>query len=312
MRKPAIAAKNQHSSRIKSHRPWVQRTGPPLSPASILLVAILVFVVALMALASSACTKQSAVGTQSDDFTVGPSPSLKVETLGGRIEVTAGSDNVISVRAEFRDVRRIDYSATQSGNEVVVTAEKIGKWWFPAGNTKADIYVTVPASTELTLETTDGTIEVRGTTAGGMLETTNGDIVLEDVKGDFDASTTNGSVDVDTIEGSALIKTSNGSVTVSEARGAFNLKTTNGTLAFSGELTPGGSSRLVTTNGNVEVELTGTLSISIEALTTNGEVKHPDVPILTTMAKTSHVVGTIGSGEASLYIETTNGDVIIE
>ena len=312
MRKPTIDIKNQDSTRSKSQKPWVQRTGPPLNPVSILLIATIVFVVAVMALASSACTKQSAVGTQSDDFTVGPSPSLKVETLAGRIEVTAGSDNVISVRAELRDIRRINYEAVQSGNEVIVTAEKVGKWWFPAGNTKADIYVTVPANTELRLETTDGAIEVRGTTAGGILQTSNGAIVLEDVKGDFDASTTNGAVDIDTIDGTALIKTSNGRVTVQEGRGAFSLKTTNGNVTFSGELTPGGSSRLVTTNGRIEIELTGTPSVSIDASTSNGEVKHPDVPILTTIAKTSHVVGTIGSGEASLYIETTNGDVIIE
>jgi Toastrack DUF4097 len=312
MSKPTIAPENQVSTRNTTQKPWVQRTGFPLSPVSILLIATLVFAAAVMALASTGCTTQSAVGTQSDDFNVGPSPSLKVETLGGRIEVTAGSDNVISVRAELRDIRRIDYEAVQSGNEVIVTAEKIGKWWFPAGNTKADIYVTVPANTKVTLETTDGAIEVRGTTAGGILETTNGAIVLENVKGDFDASTTNGAVDIDTIEGSALVKTSNGRVTVQNAKGAFNLKTTNGNVTFSGELTPGGSSRLVTTNGRIEVELAGAPSVSIDASTSNGEVKHPDVPILTTMAKTSHVVGTIGDGEADLYIETTNGDVIIE
>jgi hypothetical protein len=310
--KSTTAPANQERTRGKPQKPWVKRTGPPLNPVSILLIATMVFLVAVMALASFACTKQSAVGTQSDEFTVGPSPSLKVETLAGRIEVTAGSDNVISVRAELRDIRRINYEAVQSGNEVIVTAEKIGKWWFPAGNTKADIYVTVPANTELRLETTDGAIEIRGTMAGGILDTSNGAIVLRDVKGDFDASTTNGAVDIDTIDGTALIKTSNGRVTVQEARGAFNLKTTNGNVTFSGELTPGGSSRLVTTNGRIEVELTGTPSIKIDASTTNGEIKHPDVPILTTKAKTDHVVGTIGAGEAELYIQTTNGDVNIK
>ena len=68
----------------------------------------------------------------------------------------------------------------------------------------------------------------------------------------------------------------------------------------------------MTSNGSVEVELTGTLSLNIDASTSNGEVKHPDVAILTTKTETDHVIGTIGAGEAELYIETSNGDVIIK
>ena len=211
----------------------------------------------------------------------------------------------------MRDIRRIKYEAIQSGDEVIVTAEKTGKWWFPAGNTQADIYVTVPADTVLRLNTSNGKIEVQGTTRGGILHTSNGDIVLQDVKGDFEATTSNGAVEIDDIEGKASVKTSNGKVTLRDAKGEFNVRTSNGIVSFSGEMTPGGSNRLVTTNERVEVELTGTPSISLDASTSNGEVKHPDVAILTTKAKTDHVIGTIGAGEAELYIETTNGDVVI-
>jgi DUF4097 and DUF4098 domain-containing protein YvlB len=215
------------------------------------------------------------------------------------------------VRAELRDIRRIKYEAIQSGDEVIVTAEKTGTWWFPAGNTQANIYVTVPADTALRLKTSNGEIEVKGTTSGGILETSNGAIALEEVKGDFEATTSNGAIELDTIEGSASVKTSNGKVTLREAKGEFNAKTSNGDMSFSGEMTPGGSNRFVSTNGRIEVHLTGTLSVSIDASTTNGEVKHPDLSILTTTAKTNHVIGTIGSGEADLYIETSNGNITI-
>lgn len=297
--------------RQNNPKPWVQRTGPPVTFRSFLLVAGLLFLVAVLALASAGCTTQSAVDTRTDEFTVGASPSLKVETMGGRIEITAGSDNVVSVRAELRDIRRINYEAVQNGDDIIVTAEKTGRWWFPAGNTEAHVYVTVPANTCVNLKTSNGKIEVRGTNGGGILETSNGEIGLTEVKGDFDATTSNGAVDIDTIDGSALVKTSNGGITVREAKGSFNLKTSNGDVTFSGELMPGGSNRLVTSNGNIEVDLMGTPSLSVDASTSNGEVDHPDVPILTTTAKTDHVVGTIGAGEAELYIETSNGDVTI-
>jgi hypothetical protein len=312
MRKSTIVPSHEDGKRRSDQKPCVHRLGPPVSPISVLLVPILVLLIGAMALASSACTTQPAISSEEAQFTVGESATLKVTTLGGRITVEAGADNVVSVRAELRDIRRIKYEAIQSGDEVIVTAEKTGKWWFPAGNTEADIYVTVPANIALRLKTSDGAIEVQGTTGGGILQTSNGDMLLEEVKGDFEATTSNGAVEIDTIEGSAFVKTSKGKVTLREAKGAFNVKTSNGAVSFSGEMTPGGSNRLVTSNGSVEVEFTGTLSLNIDASTSNGEVEHPDVAILATKTETDHLVGIIGAGEADLYIETSNGDVTIQ
>jgi len=312
MRNSTIGSQNRAPRGKNDQKPWVHRIGPPLSPISILLIVTLLFLVAVIALASSACTTQSAVSTETDDFNVADPLTLKVTSLGGRIEVKAGSDNVVSVRAELRDIRRIKYEAIESGDEVIVTAENKGKWWFPAGNTQADIYVTVPANTALRLETSNGRIEVTGTTRGGILETSNGAIALEDVKGDFEATTSNGEVEINTIDGSAFIRTSNGEVSVQEAKGEFNIKTSNGSVSFSGEMTPGGSNRLVTSNDSIEIELTGTPGLNLDASTSNGEVKHPGVAILATKTDADHLIGTIGAGEAELYIETSNGDITIK
>lgn len=312
MRKSITSRQYQDDRGNKAHKPWVHRIGSPITPISVLLIVTLVFLAGVMALASSACTTQSAISTETDNFTVGDSLTLKVDTFGGRIEVNAGSDSVVTVRAELKDVRRIKYEAIQSGDEVIVTADKTGTWWFPGGNTQADIYVTVPTNTTLRLKTSNGEIEVKGTTRGGILETSNGSIVLEDVKGDFEAATSNGAVEIDTIDGSAFVRTSNGKVTVREAKGEFNIKSSNGQVSFSGELTPGGSNRLVTSNRSIDVELTGTPSVQIDASTSNGEVIHDDVAILATKTETDHLIGTIGAGGAELYVETSNGDVTIK
>jgi len=311
MRK-SITGRLHRDDRVKKdEKPWVHRVGPPLSPISILLIVTLVFLVGVTALASSACTTQSAVSTETDNFSVGDSLTLMVNTLGGQIQVNTGPDSVVTVRAELRDIRRINYEAIQSGDDIIVTAEKTGKWWFPAGNTRADIYVTVPANTALRLKTTDGKIDVQGTTSGGILQTSNGDVVLEQVKGDFEATTSNGKVEINTIEGSAFVRTSNGKVDVQEAKGEFDIKSSNGNVSFSGEMGPGGSNRLVTTNGNVDVELAGTPSVHLDASTSNGKVECT-LPITATKPDTHHLVGTIGAGEANLYIGTSNGNVTIK
>ena len=312
MRKSVIGPSHEGHKVGNDHKPWVHRTGRPLTPASILLIVALVFLVGVMALASSACTTSPATSTETDNFTVDDSATLIVRSLNGRIQVEAGSDNVVTVRAELKDIRRIKYEAIKNGDEVIVTAEKTGDWWFPAGNTKADIYVTVPAHTALKVKTSNGQIEVQGTTGGGTLDTSNGAIVLNDVRGAFDATTSNGAVEIDTIDGKASVRTSNGRVTLQQAKGEFTARTSNGAVSFSGEMTPGGSNRLVTSNGSVQVELTGTVSLNIDASTSNGEVKHPDVAILATKTDTDHVIGTIGTGQAELYVETSNGEVTIK
>jgi len=311
MRKSVIGPSHEGNKGRNDNKPWVHRTGPPLTPVSIFLIVALVFLVGVMALASSACTTSPATSTETDNFTVGESTTLVVRSLNGRIQVEAGSDNVVTVRAELKDIRRIKYEAIQNGDEVIVTAEKTGDWWFPAGNTKADIYVTIPAHTALKLKTSNGKIEVQGTTRGGTLETSNGAILLNDVKGDFDATTSNGAVEIDTIDGKASVTTSNGRVTLQQAKGEFNARTSNETVSFSGEMTPGGSNRLVTSNGSVQVELTGTPSVHLDASTSNEKVKCA-LPILATKTDTDHLVGTIGPGEAELFIETSNGDVTIK
>jgi hypothetical protein len=311
MRNSTIGPQNRDYGGKNDQKPWVHRIGPPLSPISILLIVTLLFLVGVMALASSACTTQSAVSTETDDFNVADPITLKVTSLNGRIEVKAGSDNVVSVRAELRDIRRIKYEAIQSGDQVIVTAENKGKWWFPGGNTQADIYVTVPADTALRLETSNGKIEIEGTTSGGTLKTSNGAIVLQNVKGDFEATTSNGVIEIDTFDGSAFLRTSNDKVTLQDAKGEFNVKTSNGIVSFSGELTPGGSNRLVTSNDYIKVELTGKPSVHVDASTSNEKVKC-ELPILATKTDTDHLVGTIGAGEAELYIETSNGDVTIK
>ena len=247
--------------------------------------------------------------TRDDSFTVGGSVRLVVDSENGSIEVVAGSDNDVHVQATLRGADRIEYEAMQDGDTITVTARRTRRVLFGFGS-GADFVVTVPANAEVDLETSNGRIELRGTTGAGSLRTSNGRIVLEDVVGDFVGATSNGSITIDSMEGSARIHTSNGRVDLREVIGEVDVETSNGRISFSGDMTPGGRNRLVTSNGNVNVELSGTPSISLDASTRNGDV-NSELPILVTVMKEKELSGTIGDGEADLYIRTSNGDVTI-
>ena len=271
---------------------------------------MLVFVVMVMAialLAASACTCDAGpTETRDDSFTVNGTATLVVNTENGKIEVNTGSDDVVRVQVTLRGVNRIDYEVSQDGNTITVTAEITG--WF--GNVGADITITAPANSDVELYTSNGVISLNGIVGTGTLRTSNGMISLENVKGDFDGTTSNGRIEVDTMEGTGYFRTSNGGVDLQGVTGEFDAQTSNGGISFSGNLTAGGSNRLVTSNGNVVVELLGTPSVSLDASTSNGDVTC-ELPITATVTGDEHLVGTIGDGEANLYIHTSNGNVAI-
>lgn len=307
MRKSTIDPSHEDSAR-NGPNPRVHRIGPRLNFTSILLLFTLLIISAL--LASSACTTLPAVQTYENDFTVGESASLVVDSAAGWIHVETAPGNQVHVEATVRDFTRMEYEATTNGNVVTVTAKRRGSI-LSGFQGRADILITVPAGTSLTLKTSDGDIIVTDTTGGGVLETSNGEIALGNVKGDFQGDTSNGDIEINTMEGSGLFRTSNGEVDIEGAKGEFNASTSNGAIVFSGEMIPGGSNRFTTSNGGITVELTGTPSINIDASTSNGKVTSA-LAILATETETTHLVGKIGAGEAALYIHTSNGNVIIQ
>ncbi len=269
-----------------------------------LIIASVVFLLFITAGCSIGPTE-----TREDSFSVIGQPRIIVKSENGNIEINAGSSNEVLIEATLRDAPRVKYEVSQTGDIITVDV-KVEKHWGFWGMGGADITVTAPAATNLELNTSNGLIEVHGISGSGSLETSNGRLVLDDVKGDFEGRTSNGRIEVEAMEGSVFLRTSNGPVKINAASGEFDVQTSNGSISFSGNMTAGGSNRLVTSNGNVDVELLGIPSVVLDAETSNGDVSS-ELPILATVTKKDRLVGEIGEGEADLYIRTSNGSVNI-
>jgi hypothetical protein len=244
-----------------------------------------------------------------DSFTVGMSPTVIVNSENGGIEINAGTDNEVRVEATLTDAPRVQYEISQDGDTITIDAKISKEWWF-FGSAAADIAITAPAGTYVDIDTSNGAVELHGMEGAGTLRTSNGKIVLKDVKGAYDGTTSNGAIEIGTMEGTCVISTSNGSVDLWDVKGEVEVESSNGEIWFSGEMTAGTRSRLVTSNGKVDVELFGMPSVSLDAKTSNGVVTC-ELVITATLTREDHLVGTIGAGEAELYIRTSNGDVTI-
>ena len=274
------------------------------------LLAIAAVAISIMLLATAGCTA-GPTETREDNFTVAGTPRLVVNSENGSIEVNAGSGNEVHVKATLRGTDRLKYEVKQDGDTITVSVQ-VNKPWFVIGQSPgADVAITAPASADVKLETSNGYIELHGIEVDGILRTSNGRLVLDNVSGDFEGRTSNGSIEVDNMEGMAVLSTSNGPVDIREVIGEFDVETSNGRISFIGNMTAGGSNRLVTSNGSVYVELKGTPSVSLDAKTSNGKVASK-LPILATVTKEDHLIGKIGEGDADLYIRTSNGDITIK
>ncbi len=274
----------------------------------------IVVIVAIPLLAVAACDDAGLddagpTETRDNTYTVDGNATLIVSSENGKIEVSTGADDEVRVQATLRGINAIDYEVGQDGNTITVQAE-VNKGFLP-DNVGVDITVTTPVNTDVELETSNGMISLDGIEGMGTLRTSNGKIVLENIKGDFEGRTSNGGIDVEAMEGTAVLKTSNGGLDLQEVTGEVDAETSNGGISYSGDMIAGGDNRLITSNGNVDVELLGTPSIELDASTSYGEVTC-QLPITATTTGDEHLIGTIGDGEADLYIRTSNGDINIK
>ncbi len=271
--------------RIKGYRLWD-------AARSRLLVSFTLGAVALFAIACSSGTTE----VSDESYRVGASSRLLVDSENGRVEVRSGAGGTIQVQATLRRPDRLDYQVSQEGDIVSVKAKsKDGFRLFDFGQSPgADIVITTPSNTTVDLRTSNGRIVIRGIQASGSLETSNGRVVMEDVDGVFDVSA------------------SNGAITVQGAKGTFDLETNNGSIEFSGEIVSGGTNSMRTSNGNITLTLEGEPSLDVDASTSNGTV-FSSFPITTTSTGDKNkLAGIIGTGEAKLNIDTSNGSIRIQ
>jgi putative adhesin len=238
------------------------------------LTVLILFVAIVVAIVACAPAFASETETHDDTFSVGATPKIVVSNDNGQIDVVTGNEGTVNVKATIRRPDDVEYSVVQEGDTVRVEAQVSSGWRFGV-DSGADITVTLPADTNVDLQTSNGGIEVVGLQNSGKLRTSNGMISLKDVKGEFEVNAMNGAID------------------------------------FRGEMTAGGMNQLTTFNGSVEVTLLGEPSVKLDATTSNGEITCK-LPIVAMESEVNRLVGVVGGGDAGLVIKTLNGSITVQ
>ena len=245
---------------------------------------------------------------------------LSMKNTNGNITVEGGEETTVTVRAvkkvrarseeearERLDAIRIVVSEEKPELSIVTDVSKLE----PKRNYSVNYDVRMPRGMSLTAQNANGNVAVSDLGATVEARTQNGNVRASRIQGEVKAKTTNGNVDVVEVEGSADAQTTNGNVSLEGVAGLASGSATNGNIR--GNVTkwePGYAAHLHTTNGNVTLRAPEDVSAAVTASVQNGSVQC-DLPVEASVKSRKKLEGTIGTGEGTIELKTTSGNVRI-
>jgi DUF4097 and DUF4098 domain-containing protein YvlB len=229
---------------------------------------------------------------------------VSVKTRNGTIEAVAWDDSSIDATFEKTatghdredaednlDKIRIHTDRNTASGVLTIDVE------FPnhvsGENYGCSVYLILPASLALELESSNGSITAIG------------------IENDLDFSTSNGAIKIEDTEGYAYLRTSNGKITVDNHHGELDSRTSNGKVDADIVLPIQGECILKTSNGPITLSIPDTTSARMEASTSNGRIEIEDLPVTISMMEKTEFGGQIGSGRGTIDLSTSNGNIVI-
>lgn len=320
------------------------------SVLSALAIAALICLQSLPALAA-------AEGSFQRTLQVTGSVNMDLTTGSGNVEVRTGSSSQVQVTGHIRasewfggdvesKIKRLEDNPPiqQSGNII-----RIGHIDDPElrHNISISYVVSVPAETELRVESGSGNQRVEGIRgplelsagSGGLkissigdrvhAETGSGDIEIESVQGNVHAKTGSGSIEAEGIAGGfeadtgsghiTLHQTAPGSVRVDTGSGGMELRGVHGSLdakAGSGTIeaegNPTGAWNLHTGSGTVQLKIPSNASFDLAAHTSSGSISVDQPHTVQGSIGRKEIRGKVGGGGVPVEVETGSGDIQIQ
>jgi len=232
-------------------------------------------------------------------YDVSATPELRLTTSDANVRVTAGAANKIEARLDTGDYKigsgGITVYEHQTGNAVTIEIHYPHmNWNFGWSHEhRVELEVSVPATTKLELQGSDGRVEITG------------------VKGPIVARTSDGSLDIEGVDGDLEARTSDGKMRVSGRFDHLDLQSSDGGItatALPGSKVVSGWS-LHASDGRVELRIPQDLNANVSLHTSDGHID-VDVPLSVSGRLGTHdIQGKLGGGGELLDIHTSDGSI---
>jgi hypothetical protein len=231
-----------------------------------------------------------------------PASALHVDTHNGSVEIVASPEyGDVAIKAKLTCGGTTQAEADQRLQQARVDASRDTSrtLWikpvFPGGRRGGDgasISVQLPQSGDVSVDTSNGSVEISGTTGQVVVDTSNGSVDLLHHDGPATIETSNGSVHALHTTGSLEIDTSNGRVLVESHGGALRIDTSNGAVVVTDQA---GETTIDTSNGSITLTLRPDATGPVVLDTSNSSI--------------SLTIGPAFAG--SMTVRTSNGSISI-
>lgn len=326
------------------------------SPKTFLLTLNAVAIAALICLQALPAAA-AAEGSFQRTLSVTGAVHMDLTTGSGDVRVRAGNSNQVQVSGHIRatewfagnveeKIKRLEANPPiqQSGNVI-----RIGHIDDPElrHNISISYEVTVPAETELRVETGSGSQTVEGirgpleaSAGSGELkvseigdrvhaETGSGDIEIDRIKGNVHAKTGSGSIRAEevaggfeadsgsghitlhqTAPGSVRVDTGSGGMDLRGVRGSLDAKAGSGTIEAEGN--PTGAWNVHTGSGTVQLKIPSDAAFDLAAHTSSGSISVEQPHTVQGSIGRKEIRGRVGGGGVPVEVETGSGDIQIQ
>ena len=205
-------------------------------------------------------------------FSANAIKNLKMNTSGGSLTVVGttdaeakievyvrsnnwnnGSDNLSKEEIEER-LKNYELSVSQDGNTIVASAKNKTNDW-DKKSLSIGFKAFVPENITTDLNTSGGSISVKGITGNAIGKTSGGSISVMKCKNKIALKTSGGSISADNCSGDIDLSTSGGSISASDLDGTIDLTTSGGSINLDNLK---GNTRAITSGGSIKAtELRG-------------------------------------------------------
>jgi hypothetical protein len=213
-------------------------------------------------------------------FSASAIKNLKMNTSGGSLTVVGTTESEAKVEVYVRPnnwngsgenlskeeleerLSNYELSVTQDGDAIVAYSKnKTNNWGKKSLSIAFKAYVPEKVTTDL--NTSGGSISVKGITGNASGRTSGGSISVRNCKNKVGLSTSGGSISADNCSGDIDLNTSGGSISASDLDGTIDLRTSGGSISLDAlkgtikAITSGGSIKATELRGESIVKTSG-------------------------------------------------------
>jgi DUF4097 and DUF4098 domain-containing protein YvlB len=239
-------------------------------------------------------------------FTVSGKPDVALATFDGSIEIRPWDKPDVEVVIEKRgrdhaDVAEIEVKAEQHGNRIevsIVQPKRDHGFNLHFHNRSARLIVSMPASSDVTAKSGDGSIDIERIAGRVQLRSGDGSIRGRMLGGDVEANTGDGSIKLDGKLTGLQVHTGDGSVTIHADPGSA----------------PGGDWSIVTGDGSVTLEVPDGFGAELDAHTGDGGIRMRDVTLSNVAGNIgkNSLRGRLGDGGHAVRVRTGDGSITVK